>query len=254
VKTAVSTRDVYRALWRHKLFIIGATAALVAVTWYFTSLVTPTYEASVLVRIQQLDDGDPTSSVYALQASERLAETYGEIVDSGAIDPYVGSHLAETSGGESARGVALSGDPVEGLDLLWITAASERADSARIVADAAPAALADLVADSGTVGDRIVTVKSAVTPQEPASPDLALNLLLATAIGLVLNGALVLAAEALRDRLVDPRRASESFGLPVLATVPNLTLMRLEPRDDGRSPSGKEQPKTAVLATPQEPT
>jgi capsular polysaccharide biosynthesis protein len=253
----VSTRDVYRALWRHKLFILVGTAALVAATWYFTTLVTPTYEASVLVRIQQLEEGDVTSSVYALQASERLAETYAEIVDAGALGSRLRDELAGTLPPETVRDTEVAGHPVEGLDLLWIGASSESAETARTVADAAPGALADLVADSGTVGDRVVTVKPAAVPNEPASPDLALNLVIAAAVGLILNGALVIAAEALRDRLIDPRRASASFGLPVLARVPSLSLVRLEPRPgapgDGRPPGSESGTRTAAFTRPGEP-
>ena len=253
----MSTRDVYRALWRRKLFIVVATAALVAATWYFTTLLTPTYEASVLVRIQQLEEGDPTSSVYALQASERLAETYAEIVDAGALGGRLRDELAGTLPPEAVRETEVAGHPVEGLDLLWIGASSENAERARTVADAAPAALADLVADSGTVGDRVVTVKLAAVPNEPASPDLALNLVIAAAVGLILNGALVIAAEALRDRLIDPRRASEAFGLPVLARVPSLSFARLEPRpgqDGDNRPRGSQTgERTAVFTRPGEP-
>jgi capsular polysaccharide biosynthesis protein len=250
----VSTRDVYRALWRHKLFIVVATAALVAATWYFTTLVTPTYEASVLVRIQQLEEGDVTSSVYALQASERLAETYAEIVDAGALDGRLRDELAGTLPPEAVRETEVAGNPVEGLDLLWIGASSQNAETARTVADAAPAALAALVADSGTVGDRVVTVKPAALPNEPATPDLALNLVIAAAVGLILNGALVIVAEALRDRLIDPRRASEAFGLPVLARVPSLSFARPEPRPGRHDDAGpRTGERTAVLARPGEP-
>jgi uncharacterized protein involved in exopolysaccharide biosynthesis len=44
--------DVYRALWRHKVFIAVLTAAFVTATWYATKQQTQTYEASALVRAQ----------------------------------------------------------------------------------------------------------------------------------------------------------------------------------------------------------
>jgi capsular polysaccharide biosynthesis protein len=236
----VTTRDVYRALWRHKVFIAVATAGIVAATWYFTTLVTPTYEASVLVRIQQTEQGNPTSTVLALQASERLAETYAEIVDSGALYRPLESELEGALPVRTIGQTGVDGVPVEGLDLLWITASSPNPETARTVAGATPAALTTLVEESGAVGDRILTVMPASVPIEPSSPDLTLNLVIAAVVGLILNSALVLAADALRDRLVDPRRASESFGLPVLARVPSLKLVRPEPLSEARNGKPRE--------------
>ena len=41
----VTAADVYRALWRHKFFIVAFPALLVGATWYFTDRQTPVYEA-----------------------------------------------------------------------------------------------------------------------------------------------------------------------------------------------------------------
>jgi capsular polysaccharide biosynthesis protein len=168
--------------------------------------------------------------VYALQASERLAETYAEIVDSGALYPPLRSQLTGTLPEETVSETDVTGDPEEGLDLLWIAAESPDPETAATVADAAPAALAELIEESGTVGDRVVTVRAARVPQDPSSPDLTLNLLVAGALGLVLNGLIAVGAEAIRGRLIAPDRAAESFGLPVLARVPSLSLVPLSAR------------------------
>ena len=45
--------DVYRALWRHKVFIAALTALFVAAALYATSRQARSYETSSLVRVQE---------------------------------------------------------------------------------------------------------------------------------------------------------------------------------------------------------
>jgi hypothetical protein len=54
-----------------------------------------------------------------------------------------------------------------------------------------------------------------------------LNLVLALALGLLLNCGLVLIYEVLRDRLPDTDELEESVGHPVLASIPTLRLKQL---------------------------
>jgi capsular polysaccharide biosynthesis protein len=78
---ALTAGDLYRALWRHKFFILLLTAAFVAATLYATSRQTRTYEAATLVRIQERGDTGNAS----LLAAQTLAQTYAKIIGSGAL-------------------------------------------------------------------------------------------------------------------------------------------------------------------------
>ena len=96
--------DVYRALWRHKWFILILTAACVGAAWYATVRQTQAYEASTLVRVQERgrSAGDAAA---ALQASQDLARTYAEMVGSGALAGEVRTLVATCaqSKGSSAK-------------------------------------------------------------------------------------------------------------------------------------------------------
>ena len=49
----MTAADVYRALWRHKWFILVLTALCVGAAWYATVQQTQRYEAAALVRVQE---------------------------------------------------------------------------------------------------------------------------------------------------------------------------------------------------------
>jgi capsular polysaccharide biosynthesis protein len=256
----VTAGDVYRALWRHKLFIAVLTAVCVGATWYVTSLQTRTYEASTLVRAQERGPAAGNASA-ALQASQDLAQTYAKMIRSGALTDDVQrlvaacakrsrssvqeSQATRTGGAVSCgwlgrkRGrqvvlrdiskVKLSAEPVQDLPLLTLTARGKRPISALIVADAAAPALREFIRSTAPVSERVVTVKAA-TESSPVSRHLGLNIALALVLGLIFNGALALLIEFFRDRLPETDQLEQEFGYPVLATIPALQLHPLEAR------------------------
>jgi succinoglycan biosynthesis transport protein ExoP len=235
----VATADVYRTLWRHRFFIVLLTAMLVAGAWYFTSQQTPIYRASTLVRIQQ-EVTDPGQVFGSLAASERLAQTYAEIVDTGSLRNEIESELAGELTRDEIAEVDVTGEPVRDLDLLWIRASSPSPERARLVANAAPSALLEFVDNTGTLRDNVVTIRPAGLPTEPASPNMTLNIAIALLLGLIFNGLLALLIELLSDRMPEPEELESTVGLPVLATIPTLTFGGRErpaeherPRDEG---------------------
>jgi capsular polysaccharide biosynthesis protein len=272
----VTAGDVYRALWRHKFFIIVLTAVFVGAAWYVTSQQTRRYDASALVRLQER--GDTGNS--ALLAAQTLAQTYADIIGSGALKRDIRTLVAGCASGKpsSLRGllpvpastsrrqaatprgagasaparrfrrtykqtcrsigvtgrgrvaprkvseVRLSGSPVEGLDLLSISARSKSPTNATIAANAAPWALRAFIRKSGSGTEKVVFVKAATKPSSPVSRQLPLKIAIALMLGLIFNGALALLIELFRDRLPEPDEFGQALGRPVLATIPTLRL------------------------------
>jgi capsular polysaccharide biosynthesis protein len=86
----VTAADVYRALWRHKYFIVVLTAVFVAAALYATSQQARRYEASTLVRVQERGDTGNASLV----AAQTLAQTYATIIGSGALKGDIETFVA----------------------------------------------------------------------------------------------------------------------------------------------------------------
>jgi succinoglycan biosynthesis transport protein ExoP len=223
----VTIADVYRALWRHRLFIVLLTALLVAAAWFVTSRQTPQYEASTLVRVQQRvteSGGGPT----VVEDSQELAQTYAQIIESGALrgrlDRAVPGALADAT---------VTTSPVENLGLVWVTARSSSPEAAAAVANAVPAALTSFIRNTGTLRDLIVTIRPASVPTSPVSPSYTLNIALALFLGLIFNCALALFLEVLSDRLPESDKLEAATNRAVLATIPVLSFSRSKsPADD----------------------
>jgi capsular polysaccharide biosynthesis protein len=218
----VGPADVYRALWRHKWFVVIFTAALAAGAWALTAREQKIYEASTLVRVQQ-EVQDPGQALGALEAGQRLAMTYARIVETAAMRTRIRAAL---DGAVPYDEIDVSASAVSDLELVSIAARSPEPRTAQLVANAAPTALRHFIADTSTASDRVVTLQPAKLPTEPVSPNMKLTLVLAVLIGLVFNGALALLIEIFGDRVPAGEELERLTGRPILTQIPVIPAQR----------------------------
>jgi capsular polysaccharide biosynthesis protein len=227
--------DVYRSLWRHRLMILILTAVAGVAAFLFTKAQPTIYQANALVRIQQraANPAETFGSLSSLELGERLAQTYATIVGTGSMHARVAKIL---DGEVPFDDISISATPVGNLELLTISARSERPGVTPLVANATAVALRQWITETGTLRDQIVVVDSASTPSSPVSPRTKFTIALAVFLAILFNCALALGRDFFADRLPEIDEWEEKFGRPVLATVPTLQLkdpsVVLAPRPD----------------------
>ena len=218
----MATGDVYRALWRHKVFIAALTICVVAATWFLTSGEQKVYQASTLVRVEQTVP-NPQDVYGALQTGGLLAQTYANIVDTTTVAQLIARDLSGQVPSDQIVG-SISSHQIQNLDLLSIAAESTVPANAALIANAAPAALRDFIKRTATQGDQIITVQPAGIPTSPVAPNLKLNVAIALLVGLLFNGGLALLFDIFADRVVDTEEFEQIARVPLLGLVPNLTF------------------------------
>jgi Capsular polysaccharide biosynthesis protein len=237
----VNAFEFYGALWRHKIFIVAMTAVFVASALVLTLREQKIYQASSLVRVQQLIS-DPGQALGVLAASAQLAQTYGKIVETSTI----AQKIATNSKGQlpfSEVDGHVSGSPVQGLDMLTISARSPDPLTAERIANAAPHALEGFIRQTGTLRDHVTLVQRADLPTGQASPNVKLNVALALLLGLIFNSALALVMDLISDRVGDADEFEKLTGVPVLASIPPLKFTDSEqPVNDGLEETGVYEP------------
>ncbi len=217
----VLAMDVYRALWRRRFLILILTVATVATTYAVVSRQTKIYQSMTLVRVQG-HVTDPTQVGSALGVAQQMALTYSQIVTTDRIATQVYKALGERVPRDH---VVLSATPVQGLDLLYISAESPSPQEAADVANAAPVALRQFISTQpAAFRDQLEVINPARPSVSPVSPRVKTSLLIAFVAGLVFNGALALLVEFLSDHLPDVDHLESVTGKPVLATVPELVF------------------------------
>jgi capsular polysaccharide biosynthesis protein len=218
----VTIADVYRSLWRRKLTVVVLTAILAGAAWYLVSRQPSEYRATAVVRVQQ-EIADPTAAYGALQTGAVLARTYADIATTLTTARYVERALGGAVPLDRIAG-SLTARQLDDVDLLSVSATARDPRTAAAIAAAVPTALEQFVRDAGTVGERITPVELPSVPRKRVSPRPWLAAAVAAVIGLVFNGGLVVALEALADRTVRGSELERVAGLAVLATIPNVSL------------------------------
>jgi tyrosine-protein kinase len=213
--------DIYRVLWDRRLLIAALTIATVVSAYVVVSRQTKVYKSTTLIRVQQRV-GDPTQVGTALGIAQHLAQTYARIVDTDATADRVYRLLHDRVPRDRVR---LSAEPVQDLELLYISATSPDPKQAADVANAAPGALRQFIAEQPAVlRDEIEVINPAGASTTPVSPRVKLSLVIAFLAGLVFNSGLALLIEFLSDRLRGVEELEALTGRPVLATVPPLVF------------------------------
>ena len=214
----MNVSDVYRTLWRHKLFVILITVVVLGAAFLLTSRQTKLYTASSLVRVQQTVQRE--DEVFgALLTGERLARTYEHIVETDSVSDLVKDELR---GRVSTTSMAITASQLSNLELLRISVTDPDPEVAEVAANTVPVVLGRFIARTGTFRDTITVVERASEPSFPSSPNVRLNVAIALMLGLILGGALALLKESIADRIGSVEELEKVTRQPVIAMIPNL--------------------------------
>ena len=228
--------DLHSTLRRYRLLIVIGTALCLAAALLATSHRQKLYSAGAVVRV--IPGGADTSANQQYEASQRLARSYAEIYQRGAVSQRIDQmlHLKKP-----VANVELVANEVKDLDLLLVGAITADPHRSTAIANAGWRAL-----DRLSTGERLVLIDPAATPTSPSSPDLKLNVALALVGGLILMTGLAFALNAIQQPIPEREAIERNFGLPVLAVMPRLPLRR--PGTNGPGPPPRERADAQVQA------
>lgn len=202
--------------------IVLCTVLLGACVFAYTvNFVTPTYDASVTIYVNNNSNksGDTISSS-DLAVALKLVNTYVNIIESDTVLDKVISEAGMNLTAQKVRGM-LSAAPVDETEMFKVTIRSHNAqmsaDLANAIARVAPDEIAAIIE-----GSSAKIIDYAKVPTTQSSPNVIRN----TALGAVLGAALavaVLAMMMLMDRRIkDEMDLQRVCGAPILGYIPDL--------------------------------
>ena len=203
--------------WRAVILVVAVAIALTAVRLL---VVTPQYEAQA--RLIVLAPNQAVTDLQTLQLYRNLVPAYREILSSRRVMEAV---LREMQLGwspdEYRRRVRIkANEQSQTLDVL--VRASSPGEAARIATGAAQ--VMTKVAADVMQEERLVLLDPAAPPEKPVTPRPALEIPLATMLGLMTGMGVAFALEMLDRRIRDEASVERRLGLPVLGVVPHIRL------------------------------
>ena len=185
---------------------------------------TPYYESSVklFVNNSRLGQSD-TTSISDLNASERLVNTYMEIVKSNTVLQKV----AVSNGGQYSVAQLkqmVSTQSVKNTEIFYVTVTSDDPVSAQKlanqIAEDAPGEIMDFVEATS-----VKVIDYATLPTEPSTPNVKLNTAIGFLLGLILSVLLVLLLDMLDVTIRSEEDLTKLVDIPVLGVIPTIDML-----------------------------
>lgn len=224
---SLSLKDFLLPIWKRLWVVALVVLVLLGAGLGFTLYQTPIYESSIKLLVGQKEGSATENLGSEIPGLQQLTQTMTVAVDTRPV--------AETV----VRELDLSASPNEVLDnlsaeqdaaTLFIDVSYRDPDpvTAQRVANTVGEVFSKQISEANlSAGGATATVwVLAEVPQEPASPSIPRNLLLALALGLMLGVGLAFLLEYLDDSWRSPEEVEQIAGVPTFGVVPAFQVSK----------------------------
>jgi len=229
---AIELQDYLRVISKYKWLIMFCTMLCVATALFVTANMTPIYESSIQLLVNQSQSyaaGYPSAAdaYQSILMSERLAKTYSQMIQSRST----ANKIIEKTGVSLTPAELINkinAEPIRDTQLIKVTVEDENPARARLIANATGEVFKKTVEDIELNGlskksrplISITVVEPAITPSAPIKPKPVLNLVLALFIGLASSTGLAFLLNYLDTTIKDTDEAERISGLISLGQIP----------------------------------
>lgn len=221
----IDLMQLARAIWKHIVLILLIGIVFAALFFgYARFFVSPKYEANALFYVNNSSFSLSSAiriSTSELNAASDLVDTYVAILESRANMELVIEKSGVNYTYEQLRNM-ISAKPVNSTGLFQVAVTSSIPEEARTLANTIAEILPDKIADIVS-NSSVEVVDYAVVPHNRVSPSYIRYAAIGLLLGMVLCSAIVLLADFLDDVIHSEDYLLQTYDLPVLATIPDLT-------------------------------
>ncbi|MGI6727491.1 MAG: YveK family protein [Anaerovoracaceae bacterium] len=219
-----SIHELIDILLSHLKLILIITLTSGILTFVISQfIITPYYEASVklFVNNSRASDAD-TTNINDLNASERLVNTYMEIVKSNTVLEKVSiNKKIDYSIEELQKMISTHG--VQNTEIFYVTVTSDNPKDAMTIANQiaydAPPEIMDFVEATS-----VKVIDYATLPKHPTSPNVKLNTAIGFLIGLILSILIAFMIDMLDIRIRTEEDLKKLTDLPILGMIPTIKM------------------------------
>ena len=236
----LSLGEILPGLWKRMWFIMVVTLTVASATLGYSLMQTPLYEASVKILVGQApESSNPGSLGSDIQGLQQLTKTmaYGvgtrpvaesviQQLDLQMTEPFTDS----SDPTEDFLEDYLRVKPIADTQFIEVSYRDPSPEKAAQIANAVGDAFSRQVSEVSPSANAIRATmwQRAVTPDSPASPNIARNVLLALVLGLMLGIGSAFLLEYLDDRWRSPEEVERISGVPTVAVIPKYNMLPQE--------------------------
>ena len=217
----IDLREIFGMLRKRWLMITSITliAAILAAGVSFFVL-KPQYEASTTMIVSYKQNQEAVINATDLQMSQKLVETYTQIVKSERIADKVIKKL-DLDLSTGALNSKISVSQMGATEILKITIKDNDPELAALIANTEAEIFKQEINDMMKV-DSVSTIDVAKVPGSPVAPNKVMNIAIATVLGMMVSVGLVFVLEFLDRTYKTPSDIERHLGLPILGAIPDI--------------------------------
>ncbi len=224
---------ILNAMWRKAWAIVLAMVLAGGAAFSYARFCVPArYQASALMYVNNnsFSLGGKSISLSDLSASKTLVNSYIAILKTRQTMSEVIERSGVSYSFEELAGM-VSAASVNATEIFKINVLAPDPEEAALIAntivEVLPVKISEIIS-----GSSVRVVDYAVVPASKASPNLTAYTLAGAVLGFVLSGLALFLRELLDDQIHDEEYLLQTYGLPILAVVPDLRERRGQ-RDRG---------------------
>ncbi|WP_407894963.1 YveK family protein [Lacticaseibacillus sp. N501-2] len=222
----ISLGQVFNTLRKHIIMIIiFAFAGLLVSAGITYFVMTPKYQSSALILVNQKDNTNVAAQYNAVQTDLQMINTYKDIITEPVILDTAAKDLNKSgrfSGNAGDLKGALTISNNENSQVVNVTAEATSPYVARDIANSVTQVFKQKITKIMSNAKNVSIISDAKLQTSPVSPRKAINLAVGLLAGLVI-GILLAFIRELTDKTVKaPDFITETLGLPLLGTVYNI--------------------------------
>lgn len=226
MEETISLKEIFDIIRKRILTILAFTFIGLGLAGVFTFfIVSPQYSsrAQLIVSLPQSE----TTSVNDINFNLQMLNTYKDIIlqgDGQALE--VQTRLAQDHGINMTPAeikASLQVVQAQNSQLFSIQATDGKASNAAAIANVTAEVFQETVKSILTNVDTVTIVSSAVASASPVSPNNSLNLAIGLVLGMMIGVGLAFLFELLDRTVKDPKFVTDTVGLTILGTVPQMS-------------------------------
>jgi len=221
----IDVREIFGMLKKRWLMIFSVTAVAVISAGIISFFVLmPVYESSSTLLVSYKQNQEMTMTYNDMQMSQKLVNTYSEIIKSRSISEAVLQKLdLDLTPEQLSSKITVA--KVSDTEIIQVKVQDEDPAVAALIANTVSEAFKKEVKSIMTV-DNVSTIDSAIAPENPIKPNKMMNVVIAAVLGVMVSVVLVFVLEFLDRTYKTPSDVERHLGLPIIGAIPDIELIK----------------------------
>ena len=221
----IDLKEIFGMLKKRWLMIVSITAAAVVIAGIISFFVlTPVYESSSTLLVSYKQNQESIMTYNDLTMSQKLVNTYSEIIKSRSISEEVLKKLdLDLTAEELSEKISVS--KVNDTEIIRVKVSDTDPEMAALIANTISDVFKKEIKNIMEI-DNVSTIDTAKAPESPVKPNKLMNVAIAGVLGAMGSVGLVFVLELLDRTYKTPTDVERHLGLPIIGAIPDMELAK----------------------------